>query len=160
MPPRMKWVSCYICKQNKPRKLAHEHHKVPRAAGGQDTRENLVFLCPTCHDNLHRFAEMIVGGKVNEALDLVGLEYRSPAPRARSIELAKLVAQSFSIPGMEEKAEVTISVTLPRELVGRLKVLASEHTTDKGRAYGVPKFAALILTQYLIKKGMWDKEYR
>jgi len=148
-------VTCYICKQLKPRKLAHEHHKVPRAAGGKDTKDNLVYLCPTCHDNLHRFAEMISNGKSSEAVDLATLEYKAPAVRSRSMKLAQLVAKSFAIPGLDERAETEVRVTLPTELVKRLRVLASEHPGDRGRPLGVPKFAALILTQYLIRKGMW-----
>lgn len=152
----MNIVTCYICKQRKPRKLAHEHHKVPRAAGGPDTKENLCYLCPTCHDNLHRFAEMITAGKTNEAVDLANLEYPAPAPRKRSLELSQLVARSFASPiGVAPDEEVLVSVSLPRELVNRLRVLASEHPKENGRKLGVPKFAGMILTQYLIKKGMW-----
>lgn len=148
-------VTCYVCKQHKPRKLAHEHHKIPRAAGGKDSKDNLCYLCPTCHDNLHRFAEMMTGGKANDAVDLANLEYPAPAPRQRSMELAKLVAQSFASPGLAPDDSVTISVSLPRELVNRLRVLASEHPGEKGRQLGVPKFAGMVLTQYLIRKGMW-----
>ena len=72
-----------------------------------------------------------------------------------SMELAKLVAQSFASPGLSPNDDVTISVSLPRELVNRLRVLASEHRGDKGKPLGVPTFAGLVLTQYLIRKGMW-----
>jgi 5-methylcytosine-specific restriction endonuclease McrA len=32
----------------------HPHHVKSRGAGGGDTRENLISLCPPCHDLTHR----------------------------------------------------------------------------------------------------------
>jgi len=34
-------------------KTTHIHHIVSRADGGTDEYENLIVLCPTCHDNVH-----------------------------------------------------------------------------------------------------------
>lgn len=30
------------------------HHILPRGAGGKDTEENLIPLCPECHGKIHR----------------------------------------------------------------------------------------------------------
>lgn len=32
----------------------HVHHKIPRSWGGSDEPENLVVLCPTTHNNVHK----------------------------------------------------------------------------------------------------------
>lgn len=29
------------------------HHRTLRSQGGDDTRENLEWLCPSCHDDAH-----------------------------------------------------------------------------------------------------------
>ena len=30
-----------------------EHHIWPKGQGGPDTKDNLIFICPTAHTNLH-----------------------------------------------------------------------------------------------------------
>lgn len=42
-------TSCYFC--NEIERL-QEHHIVPRRFDGSDDEENLVKLCPTCHDKI------------------------------------------------------------------------------------------------------------
>lgn len=32
---------------------AHAHHRLPRAHGGKDTRENLLAVCAACHHYIH-----------------------------------------------------------------------------------------------------------
>ena len=40
---------CVICHEKTP----HVHHIVPVEEGSKNDYENLVVLCPTCHDNIH-----------------------------------------------------------------------------------------------------------
>jgi len=32
----------------------HAHHKTPKAEGGEDTKENLITLCASCHRSNHK----------------------------------------------------------------------------------------------------------
>ena len=50
-------IACYICKENTPIALCHQHHKIPQAAGGKDHPTNLLWLCGGCHMNMHRVAD-------------------------------------------------------------------------------------------------------
>lgn len=34
--------------------VSHNHHIRSRGAGGPDSRENCLALCPACHDDAHR----------------------------------------------------------------------------------------------------------
>lgn len=42
---------CCLCENYHP--SSHLHHVYPRGQGGDDVRENLVFLCFRCHDRIH-----------------------------------------------------------------------------------------------------------
>lgn len=48
--------NCGCCTNLFPNIHKHTHHKVPKAAGGPDTKSNLIDLCPSCHDMLHNLA--------------------------------------------------------------------------------------------------------
>jgi hypothetical protein len=41
---------CIRCEDGKKRKSLTAHHLIPRNEGGEDYLENLVTLCPACHD--------------------------------------------------------------------------------------------------------------
>lgn len=34
---------------------AHRHHRRLRSQGGKDTMDNLVYLCPSCHQWVHQY---------------------------------------------------------------------------------------------------------
>ncbi len=44
---------CFVCKDT--RKLS-KHHIIPRAIGGKADPDNLVYLCPACHDWVEQYA--------------------------------------------------------------------------------------------------------
>jgi len=43
---------CCLCPEH--HDITHVHHVVPINEGGPDTEENLMVVCPTCHDKIHR----------------------------------------------------------------------------------------------------------
>jgi len=51
--PQYDRVTCYFCLSEE-RQILEEHHIVPRRFDGSDDDENLVRLCPTCHEKLER----------------------------------------------------------------------------------------------------------
>lgn len=84
---------CYVCQTLFPVMHRHVHHKVPRASGGPDTPENLVELCPGCHDALHSVAYKLLSGKASaqRVTDEVAMIYKNDAASKRCFELAQLV---------------------------------------------------------------------
>lgn len=48
---------CGICEQENDDALKNTHHRRPQAFGGDDSPSNLFYLCPSCHQTLHRLAE-------------------------------------------------------------------------------------------------------
>jgi hypothetical protein len=72
---------CGCCGETLPRMHMHTHHKIPRSVGGPDTRENLIDLCPGCHDALHNAAYKMLKkgvshGQVVDALTIIYKENR------------------------------------------------------------------------------------
>lgn len=60
--------TCQNCKgKNKDNKL-EVHHIVFRSKGGSDEQENLITLCKTCHDKVHKGELTIKGGKAKSQL--------------------------------------------------------------------------------------------
>jgi len=51
--PQYDRVTCYFCLSEE-RHILEEHHIVPRRFDGSDDDENLVRVCPTCHEKLER----------------------------------------------------------------------------------------------------------
>lgn len=55
--------TCQHCKGKTKDKRLHVHHVIFRNNGGSDDEENLIVLCKTCHDKVHRGELVIKGGK-------------------------------------------------------------------------------------------------
>jgi len=51
--PQYDRVTCYF-RLSEERQILEEHHIVPRRFDGSDDDENLVRVCPTCHQKLER----------------------------------------------------------------------------------------------------------
>ena len=53
---------CGVCEKEFDSALKNEHHRIPKAffpkeLGNPDSKENKFYLCPSCHQTLHRLAE-------------------------------------------------------------------------------------------------------
>ena len=137
----MKIFTCHVCESPLPEDVAQEHHTRPQATGGK--KGDTVHLCGSCHDNLHRFSEMILHGKGGKALDLARIVYKGKAIQ-RILDLAKMVAEWFQAKQdgfVEEDEEIPVVFTLPiREKVA-LQTLANEIKVDgkKGMNHYVRK---------------------
>lgn len=60
--------TCQHCKGKTKDSSLHVHHIVFRSNGGSDESENLITLCKTCHDRLHKCEIKIKGGKAKGRL--------------------------------------------------------------------------------------------
>lgn len=58
----------------------HAHHLRFRSQGGEDSTKNLVTLCASCHDGLHRAQGLrIVGGNANAELTFIREAWWKPS---------------------------------------------------------------------------------
>lgn len=136
-----------------------EHHKRPRAYGGLDVPDNIVWICSGDHDILHRAAQRLYANKAGEARDMVERHLPNyPAGQKRLWDLVLTVAharrdhaRSSEIPeagvdAEEHTSTVKMSLELPDWLHHRLKTLA----TGKGLykyVLGVLENHAMVATQ-------------
>lgn len=65
--PQYDRVTCYFCLSEE-RQILEEHHIVPRRFDGSDDDENLVRVCPTCHQKLER----LYSGRFYRELESIG----------------------------------------------------------------------------------------
>jgi hypothetical protein len=63
----MQTFFCGCCSKHFPTIHKHTHHKDPRALGGKDTPDNLIEICPSCHDTLHAIAYRMLSKKTTQA---------------------------------------------------------------------------------------------
>ena len=73
---------CGICEKENDESLKNEHHRIPKAFGGSDDKSNLFTLCPSCHQTLHRLAEMYQNpkkaGQVNSIAQNYCRDFKNP----------------------------------------------------------------------------------
>ncbi len=51
----------------------HHHHITYRSKGGQDTVENVILLCASCHDQVHRSGKLrLIGQSDNLQIERLG----------------------------------------------------------------------------------------
>jgi hypothetical protein len=72
----MSVFNCGCCGILYPTLHQHTHHKIPQSTGGLDTPDNLIELCPGCHDTLHNIAHKLMSkktpvGQVTDALQII-----------------------------------------------------------------------------------------
>jgi len=58
---------CGCCSNKFPTIHKNIHHKTPRALGGKDISDNLIELCPSCHDALHAVAHKMLSKKTSHS---------------------------------------------------------------------------------------------
>lgn len=63
-------VPCFVCGTQEPLLTAHEHHRKPRAFGGTDDKDNLIYLCASCHTRLHRVQDFVIAGNSGKGFEL------------------------------------------------------------------------------------------
>jgi len=158
---------CFVhCERPVSTRLLHLHHVIPQGFGGPDTEENTVWLCASCHDVLHRLAQYSLSKKIGLAQDLA-MQHIPHNPKARqrlwSLVSSAANAQETFIPEAgEDNAPVIVSLHMSRELHGRLKILAGEHTHAKsGRRVGLYRYCLEVLQAHVDAKlsGRGDKAF-
>lgn len=153
MYPTM-FVTCYVHTTNKmPRELAHEHHIVPRAAKGGDSKDNLVYLCPNCHDAVHQLAGMMVHNRAGEMVDIVYSAYPHPPQRKKILELASVVSESMVRKKAGEiETDHIVPLVLDHELFLMVKRMANDFKRG-GRAVGISRFVHALIVRELRQRG-------
>lgn len=98
---------CYVCRDQFPSIHRHTHHKVPQSLGGKDTPDNLVDLCPQCHDLLHSIAYKLVSKKYSISFleDMSKMVYKGDMSAVqRSMGLSVLVRDEIITAKETEKS--------------------------------------------------------
>ena len=131
------------------------HHIKPQAFGGDDTPENRVMLCASCHDVLHKAEHKLSKGKKGEAFDLIDRFLPNQAvrqQRLRNLVVAVATARkawrpSSDVPDAEAKEADTIIVQLdvPAWLHHRLKTAAQD------QQIGLYRLCLKVLEQHILK---------
>lgn len=123
-----------------------QHHVVPQAAGGTDGET--VQLCSGCHHNLHRLADMMVGGRAGLAEDSAEIAYPDPRIRERAFALAKTVAEYMVLKrdgAVDSGRPARIMVELPIDIKLAAQLIAQEHKGQRGRPLGLAAWISALV---------------
>jgi hypothetical protein len=133
VPAELTSFYCGCCKEHFPSIHRHVHHKIPRATGGPDTPDNLIELCPGCHDALHSIAYKLLSPKVSQTqiLDQLRLLYKDNDKALRMcMQLAKYVRDALLYErenGKDPDQLVSLSTTLHRRHKDLIMVYCREN---------------------------------
>jgi len=123
----MSVFNCGCCGVLFPDMYKHTHHKIPQGVGGPDTPDNLIDLCPGCHDALHNIAHKMLSNKypVGKILDTIHLIYKDNQ-KAKKIcqELATNVRNAM-LKSREEGLHPDHLIAVTTSLRKRMKDLLS-----------------------------------
>jgi hypothetical protein len=137
---------CHICTCIVPVTFEQQHHVVPQAAGGTDgeTRQ----LCAGCHANLHRLADMMLGGRAGWAEDSAAMLYPDPTVRERAFALAKTVTEFMVLKrdgAVADGRPARVLIELPVKVKLAAQMIANEHRGSKGRNLGLATWIAALV---------------
>ena len=109
----------------------NKHHKVPKSLGGRDTRDNLIELCPGCHQEMHVIARMMRNPKrVGEVRTALQIAFPGPVAQQRCVELAQLECRSKVLRRAEVEAdpdrEIGVGLKLKRPYRDALQLIARD----------------------------------
>jgi len=106
---------CCLCPEHPI--ITNAHHIIPISGGGPNTKENLVLVCGTCHDYIHRIPNLYTPEQLREYKrrwaefcwprnDLQVEQDLEQAPAAPRISLAKLPDTGLDLFGRDEELSV------------------------------------------------------
>lgn len=122
---------CYICEAEKPVDFRNRHHKVPKSLGGSDANDNLVDLCPGCHQEMHAVARMMRNPKrAGEVRTAVQMVFPLQSAQRRCLELAQLECRSKimnrAAVEADKEREIGVSLKLKRPYRDALQLIARD----------------------------------
>lgn len=144
---------CHICTSVVPITFEQEHHVIPQAAGGTDgpTRQ----LCAGCHQNLHRLADMMLGGRAGWAEDSAAMLYPDPKIRERAFALAKTVTEYMVLKRDGAAADgrpARVMIELPVRVKLAAQMIANDHRGSQGRKLGLAAWIAALVKREVYRR--------
>lgn len=111
----MKLFNCYCCGEMFPDMYRNVHHKIPDAAEGADSIDNLCELCPGCHDALHNLAYKLLSKSASnaQAYDQLNVIFKEN-PKAK--EICKDLAHKVRDAMVKKKEQGIQDPTYPVQL--------------------------------------------
>lgn len=138
-------MTCPLCNKAKPGQLIQEHHKIPRAAGGESG--STIFICTECHTALHLCATKILAGKGSEAQQVAQNIFQNKAEAKRlivSIVKNTLRKREGYIP--DEQLEYKVTLVFPGAIRRCFEILSKDNKVS------INKVVESIVIDYIRKK--------
>lgn len=159
---------CYVCGRQIPKAVIHEHHKVKKSLGGQDTMGNMTVIDSYCHTALHQIEAALRNPKKHATIQplLEAIYPDNPDARKRCMELATIAALGkdpkksdeqmldYSIFDEEDEVYVTPPPKVHPQTRKQVKIVAKELKNPRtGRSLGVSGYLRMLIENDLRKRG-------
>lgn len=143
--------TCQHCKGESKDSRLHVHHIIFRSQGGSDDPENLITLCKTCHDKLHRGEVVLkIRGKLKGQL-----KYATQMNSIRQ-QLLKLLPETEETFGFITKEHRQL-MNLPKEHYFDAVAVACLDNIQKGELIGVDFKTKKIIYKKCIADGDYQQ---
>lgn len=129
----MNLFNCDCCGELFPDMYKNVHHKIPDAAEGPDSLDNLANLCPGCHDALHNLAYKLMSKSASnaQAYDQLNVIFKE---NTKAIAICKDLAHKVRDAMVKKKEQgiqdptypVQVNVTLQHQHRELLAVLCKD----------------------------------
>ena len=165
--------ACDCCAAIVPKMSIEEHHKIKRADGGKDTRENIAIICVSCHNALHHIEGAVKSEKKRLLIpDMLKKLYPSnQKAREYCLYLAMTAAMKVDKENPENKPKESnadtdysmfdtddlVHLTPPavppfiRDLVMRV---VKDMRSPKGKPIGVGRYLRFLVERDLRQRGL------
>lgn len=160
---------CYCCGNVAPRIVMHEHHKVKKASGGEDSRENVVLIDSSCHAAIHQIEHALKNEKKRLLIpDMLSKLFPSNLKAQKNCFYLATVAAlgrdpsepinahlddpDYSAFDTEELVHLT-PPKVPPKIKKLASIVAKEIKGQGGRAIGMSGYLRMLVEQDLKKRG-------
>lgn len=135
-------AKCWICVREMPPEITHTHHIKPKHTGGSDEEENLVRICPTCHQMVHTCAYSVLrkkDGGASRAANIVKRAFPSGEEAPLQRKNAELMIEECVQEMRDHAADPSMTflnrIAVPLSVRQRLEVKAKQRGYRGWRPY-------------------------
>lgn len=117
---------CGVCSSQASEDSFDEHHRVPRNAGGGDEASNLIQVCQSCHQFIHRIVHLLRKGDTQRIAHLLNSNYQDKPKKVHDllVDLAATAMKEEDAHVRTDESEVNIPLKLLLPVYTKLRELA------------------------------------
>lgn len=118
--------NCGVCDKQAAEESLDTHHRKPQSAGGGDDAANLIQICQSCHQFIHRLVHLLRKGDTQRIAHLLNSNYQDKPKKVHDllVDLAATAMKEEDAHVRTDESEVNIPLKLLLPVYTKLRELA------------------------------------